>query len=96
MVNENRLCFSLVLKSRTLDIYATPEQINQWVIGLSQEVKQQNPRAFVISSGAFYWMKMKMIGIYKINQFMKLDKKKRHRTFVKALAAFKRSTMGKD
>ena len=83
------MCFSIILKKRSVDVYAKPEQINQWVIGLSYEVKRQNPRAFVIHAGAFFWMKLKIAGLYKINHFMKLDKKHQHRKFIKALNAFK-------
>ncbi|KRX10275.1 hypothetical protein PPERSA_09659 [Pseudocohnilembus persalinus] len=54
-------CFSLVLKSRTLDFYCDEEQIMWWVRGLSCVIKKLNKQAFVVRPGAYYWKKFKLI-----------------------------------
>jgi hypothetical protein len=58
---EPWLCFSLILKNRSYDIYTTEEQINDWVIGLSHLVKKYNPNAYVVRPGQFFWKKLKMV-----------------------------------
>lgn len=45
---EPWLCFSLVLKTRTLDFYCEKDQINRWLFSLSEEAKRKNPTAFVL------------------------------------------------
>ena len=39
---ETWLCFSLIMKTRSMDFYAEPDQINCWVIALSEEIKRRN------------------------------------------------------
>ena len=51
-------CMSLVMQSRSLDLYLREDQVNRWFVALSAEVKRCNPNAFVISMGRFYWRKM--------------------------------------
>jgi len=89
---ENWLCMSLVLDSRTIDLYCRQDQINLWYIGLAEEVKKINPNAYCLSVGHFLWRKLALMGSYQIGQYLygeKSSKKPAFRTFVKALVAFK-------
>ena len=54
---ESHLCFSLILKTRSLDIYCEEEQVNPWLIALSCEVKKNNPKAYCLSPGKILWRK---------------------------------------
>lgn len=58
---EPWLCFSLILKNRSYDVFATEEQINDWVIGLSHLIKKYSPDACVVRPGQFFWKKLKMV-----------------------------------
>lgn len=58
---EPWLCFSILFANRSYDIYTTEEQINDWVIGLSHQIKKYNPKAYVVRAGKFFWMKLKMV-----------------------------------
>ena len=58
---EPWLCFSLILKNRSYDVFATEEQINDWVIGLSHLIKKYSPDAYVVRPGQFFWKKLKMV-----------------------------------
>jgi hypothetical protein len=83
-----------VLPTRTIDLYLTPEQVNYWYIGLAQEVKKINPRAYCLSVGQFFWRKLVLMGTYQINNYLGATKKNRgkgFRTFVTALVAFKKA-----
>lgn len=83
---------SLVLPERTIDLYLTPEQINLWYIGLSEEIRKVNKDAFCLSVGKFLWRKLVLMGTYQINQYLGLSKKKKgFNSFVKALVAFKKA-----
>jgi len=86
-----RLCISLILESRTIDLYLSPEQINYWYIGLAEEVKKKNPKAYTLSVGRFFWKKLKMMGTYLINQRFGITKRKgkAFKSFVRALVALK-------
>jgi hypothetical protein len=90
---ENWLCFSLVLPTRTIDLYCRPDQINLWYIGLAEEVKKINPNAFCLTVGQFLWRKLTLMGNFQITQYLgdKKTKKTGFRTFAKALVAFKRA-----
>lgn len=85
---ELQLCFSLILKSRSLDFYCTNEQIDNWVIALSAEIRKRNPNAFTITPGKFLWRKMKFI---LINSLMRDPKYKhlKYHTFVKGIIAYR-------
>jgi len=88
---EPWLCFSLVLENRTIDLYCREDQINYWVIGLSEELKRIRPKAVTLTVGKYFWRKLAMMGTFKIGQYILGDraKKERFRTFAKALTAFK-------
>jgi hypothetical protein len=88
----NRLCFSVVLRDRTIDLYCREDQINYWFIGISEEVKKMNPRAYCLSVGKFLWRKLAMMGAAKIGHYLAGEKKKPvlFKTFTHALVAFKR------
>ncbi len=86
-----RLCFSLVLQNRTLDFYCTEEQINLWVIGLSEELKKIRPNAPCLPVGKFFWRKLALMGKAKLGYYLLgyKAKKSQFKTFVKALVTFK-------
>ena len=48
---ENYLCFSLILKLRSLDFYCEPDKIDFWVIALSNETKNKNSKAYCLRPG---------------------------------------------
>jgi len=89
---EPWLCFSLVLKSRTLDFYCEADQINRWMFALSEETKRKNPTAFVLKPSTMLWRKLKMILYYHfVDPYVNQDPKKRIRhSFVQAIIAYKR------
>ena len=85
------LCFSLILKNRSLDVYCTEDQIDFWYVGLSQFVKLHNPSAFALSKGRYYWRKLKYLLIHEVMR--KLDKKMKKTisteiTFCKAICLY--------
>ena len=68
-------CFSLIMRTRSMDFYCERDQINSWVIALSMEIKQYNPKAYTLSIGKFFWMKMRLIlTYYYTDQIRKKDK----------------------
>jgi hypothetical protein len=90
---EPWLCLSLVLQTRTIDLYCREDQINFWFVGLSEEVKKVNPNAFCLSVGKFLWRKLALMGTFRIGQYLAGEKSKKvfyFRTFAKALVAFTR------
>lgn len=91
---ELHLCFSLVLKTRTLDFYCNSEQIDNWVMALSAEIRKKNPNAYTITPGKYLWRKMKLI---LINSLMRDPKYKhlKYYTFVKGIAAY-RNILGQN
>ncbi|CAK80272.1 unnamed protein product (macronuclear) [Paramecium tetraurelia] len=74
---EPWLCFSLVMKTRSMDFHTQELQINSWVIAMSEEIKRRNPSAFVITAGRMLWRKMKLILHWYFVNKKKKDKKKR-------------------
>ncbi|CAD8168375.1 unnamed protein product [Paramecium pentaurelia] len=58
---EPWLCFSLIMKTRSMDFYVQPLQINSWVFAMSEEIKRRNSQSFVITPGKMLWRKMKII-----------------------------------
>lgn len=53
------LCFSLQLQKRTLDFYCKDfEQVQNWVVGLSQKLRSVNPNARGYSVGRMLWKRM--------------------------------------
>lgn len=67
---ENWLCFSLIMKTRSLDFYCENNQLNPWLIALSVEVKRKNPKAFTLTPGRILWRKIKhkLIFYFQENQ----------------------------
>ncbi|KAL4492959.1 hypothetical protein ABPG72_020738 [Tetrahymena utriculariae] len=89
---EPWLCFSLVLKSRTLDFYCEKDQINRWLFALSEETKRKNPTAFVLKPSQVLWRKMKMILYHHfVDPHLTSKERKVKHSFVKAIIAFNRS-----
>ena len=88
------LCFSLILKNRSLDFYCTKDQIDNWVIALSAEIRKRNPNSYTLTPGKYLWRKMKLI---LINSLMRDPKYKhlKYYTFVKAITAY-RNTLGQN
>lgn len=88
---EPWLCFSLILKSRPLDLYIEESKIDFWYIGLSEYVKQHNPSASVLSKGKFYWRKLslviKYIVLLQIPEKLRTGMKKSF-TFCKAVILY--------
>jgi hypothetical protein len=58
---ETWLCFSLVMRTRSMDFVCEPDQVNSWVVALSEEIKRKNRYAFTLSPGKFFWRKLKLI-----------------------------------
>lgn len=85
---ELQLCFSLILKSRSLDFYCNNEQIDNWVIALSAEIRKRNPNAYVLTPGKFLWRKMKLILMNSLMRDPKYKNLKYH-TFVKGIIAYR-------
>ena len=85
---ELHLCFSLVLKTRSLDFYCKPEQIDSWFIALSSELKKRNITAYTISPGKYYWRKLKYILINSLEKDPNF-KNAKYLTFVKGILAYR-------
>jgi len=85
---ELHLCFSLILKSRSLDFYCTSDQIDNWVIALSAEIRKRNSNAYTLTPGKYLWRKMKLI---LINSLIRDPKYKnlKYYTFVKGVIAYR-------
>ena len=52
---EPWLCVSIILHKRPLDLYCREEDIDNFVVGLSEEIKRYNPQARVFSLGKYIW-----------------------------------------
>lgn len=91
---ELHLCFSLILKSRSLDFYCNSDQIDNWVMALSAEIRKQNSNAYTITPGKYLWRKMKLI---LINSLMRDPKYKhlKYYTFAKGIVAY-RNILGQN
>ena len=63
---EPWLCFSLILKSRPLDVYIEEEKIDRWYIGLGEYIKQNNPNSYVLTKGKYYWRKFAFVIKYVV------------------------------
>ncbi|CAD8160600.1 unnamed protein product [Paramecium octaurelia] len=90
---EPWLCFSLVMKTRSMDFYTQELQINAWVMAMSEEIKRRNPSAFVITPGKMLWRKIKLILHWYFVDKKKKDKKKKlpPSTFVHLLYLYARN-----
>lgn len=55
---EPFLCFSLYMEKRTLDLYATKDQIDAWFISLSILIKKFNKTGLAMRIGQYFWRKM--------------------------------------
>ena len=88
---ESWQCFSLLLRSRTLDLYCEESQINSWYIALASEVKKKNSKAFVLSIGRFLWRKytLKLIDKYLLKGKDKALKSRVKLSLVKAILSAK-------
>lgn len=85
---EFHLCFSLILQTRSLDFYCTNEQIDNWVMALSAEIRKRNPNSYTLTPGKFLWRKMKLILINSLTRDPKYKNLKYH-TFVKGIIAYR-------
>jgi len=81
-----------LLENRTIDLYCREDQINFWLIGLSEALKEIRPNAFVLSVGRYFWRKLALMGTAKLSEYLLGDKAKKtqFKSFAKALVAFKR------
>lgn len=87
---EPWLCFSLMLKTRPLDVYCNEDQINSWYIGLSQLIKLHNPNAYALNKGQYYWRKLNYLFRYfvMVNMPELQRKAKKGLTFCKAVLLY--------
>ena len=90
---EPWLCFSLILKNRSYDVYATEEQINDWVIGMSHLIKKYSPDAYVVRPGQFFWRKLKMVMLELVKLKLpekNLKKMNQNLSFVKVINMYQK------
>lgn len=71
---EPWLCISLILKNRPLDLYIPEDKIDLWYIGLSEFIKEGNPRAFCLTKGQYLWRKMMLVAKHVVRQKQIKDK----------------------
>ena len=89
---EPWLCFSIILKSRPFDMYCEEERINDWVIGLSYLIKKNNPDAYCLTIGQFFWRKLKFVMNYLVLMSMPKNKRKKIKkdiSFCKTILLYK-------
>lgn len=92
---ELHLCFSLILKARSLDFYCTGDQIDNWVMALSAEIRKKNSNAYTLTPGKYLWRKMKLILINSLVKDPKYNKQLKYFTFVKGIVAY-RNILGQN
>lgn len=88
---ESWLCFSLIIRRRSLDIYCTEDQINDWYIGLTELAKLQNKSLFCLSKGKFFWRKFFLVLHYAVMMSIPKEQKrkmKKNMSDVKALIIY--------
>lgn len=92
---EPWLCMSIFLKNRPLDLYLSEDRIDFWYIGLSELVREKNPRAYCLTKGQYLWRKVKMImqravinKMVKEKMLRSKDRKKHRMTFCQAVIQF--------
>ncbi|EGR27036.1 hypothetical protein IMG5_202740 [Ichthyophthirius multifiliis] len=88
---QSWLCFSLILKSRSLDFFCEPDQINKWLIALGSETKKFNPGSYALRPAQVYWRKMKLILYYYFVEPHLQKGKTFYHSFVKVIIAFGRN-----
>ena len=88
---EPWLCFSLILKRRSLDIYCTEDQIDNWYLGLSQLIKLHRPSTYALSKGQYYWRKLNYLLKYLVMSKISDKQRKKMRkglSFCKAIIMY--------
>lgn len=92
---EPWLCMSIFLRNRPLDLYIPEDRVDFWYIGLSEIIKEKNPKAYCLTKGQYLWKKVKMICVRAVVSKLVKDKSIKQRqarnyrlTFCQAIIKF--------